>query len=306
MAIRCQIRSHDFMLGHHAFVRVGNAFPAGSMVMDGMHPAMVMLGLACQGVAEIVRQGIGVELADGSRAVELDHGLQDAVLQEQLVVAVQIEVGLAARRARVDRIEQDLQAHHGVVNGTAQVRQVQSAEQAVPVGVVGLRFVQFVQHGWRPVVFRQAMVTGGQGQHALVHPVGLRKPHEKVAPDAAAHKRLADFPAALALFALDHVAVEVCGRHRQRPFVHFAVGGRRQVDHPAGPGLGVIVAVAHGMDDGGIQHALDEIPEPAFLVHPFVGFRPDAEFLDIVEIHRRRLPAFVGQAFEVTDHLVRR
>jgi hypothetical protein len=39
---------------------------------------------------------------------------------------------------------------------------------------------------------------------------------------------------------------------------------------------------------------LDELLEPALLVYPLVGFRPDAEFLDVVEIDGG--VAFAGEA----------
>ena len=51
-------------------------------------------------------------------------------------------------------------------------------------------------------------------------------------------------------------------------------------------------------DRGRCQHALDELLEPFFLVHPRVRVGPDAEFFDVVEIDRRPSLRIGGQAFD--------
>jgi hypothetical protein len=64
----------------------------------------------------------------------------------------------------------------------------------------------------------------------------------------------------------------------------------------------VEVAVGLGADQRRGQHALDELLQPAARVDPVVGFRPDAELLDVVEIHGGAL-ALAGQLFQVGDGL---
>ncbi len=68
---------------------------------------------------------------------------------------------------------------------------------------------------------------------------------------------------------------------------------------------GMKVGVGRGADFRAGQHAFDQRFQPAAVVDPVVGLRPDAEFLDVVEVDGGRL-ALLRQAFEVSDHLVRR
>ncbi len=184
--------------------------------------------------------------------------------------------------------------------------QIKSAEQPVPVCVVGLTFVERVQHLRRFLVVRQTVKTLGERQHALVHPVRFRVAHEEIAPYAAAHVGLGQFVTVVVLFLINQIGIVMRGRHRQCPLVHFDIGSGGQIDDAAGFRHGVIIAVSHGLDDVGIEHAFDEVAQPAALVDPFVGFRPDAEFLDIIEINRRRLLAVISQTFKVAHHLLRR
>ena len=88
---------------------------------------------------------------------------------------------------------------------------------------------------------------------------------------------------------------------RQRPLVHLDVGGGGQVDHaPARCGGAVLVEVLCADRRGG-QHRLDEMLEPALLVHPLVGLRPDAELLDVVEVDRRRSRTALGLPLDEAD-----
>ncbi len=68
--IKGKVSFGDFVLGAHALMRVGNTVAVMLMIRLGMHLAMIMLGLSGQRIAEIVAQLIGVEFANGGRAIE--------------------------------------------------------------------------------------------------------------------------------------------------------------------------------------------------------------------------------------------
>ena len=199
-------------------------------------------------------------------------------------MAVAVEIASRQSQWRRHAVERRLQRQQVVPDGAAQVRQVEAAEQAVPVGIVGLGAVQLRLHGRRTPVRRQRRQARRDVEHALVHPVRFREAHEEVAPHAAAQEGLAVLEAAGVLLLLDQRMVGARRPRRQRPFVHLDVGGGRQIDDAARLLARVEVGVGCRLDQRRSQHALDEARQPALLVDPVVGLGPDAELLDVVEI----------------------
>ena len=146
---------------------------------------------------------------------------------------------------------------------------------------------------------------GGKTEHALVHPVGFRVARQEIAPDAAAQERPVQIAAPGRFFAGQQGGIDAGGGHWQRPFVHFTVGRGGQIDDAARCLSGMKIGVGGGADFRAGQHTLDQRLQPATVVNPVVGFRPDAEFLDVVEINGRRL-ALIGEIFEMADDFMRR
>jgi hypothetical protein len=65
-----------------------------------------------------------------------------------------------------------------------------------------------------------------------------------------------------------------------------------------------VFAESLGGDFPGPEHAFDELAQPALFKHPLVGFGPDAEFFDVVEIDCGRGPRLAREAVEVSDALL--
>ena len=278
--------------------------PAGVLALHGAmitDLAIVVLGPPCQRIAEIVAQPVGIQFVDRAETVIADDRLQQIVADEEFVVAVQIEIddGQVAGRGLV---EQCLQFDQCVPYRPAQMRQIEPAEQSVPVGVIGLREMQQLAH-----VGRRLGAEFGNARrkllHALVHPVRFGVTRHEVAPDAASHEGFRLLVVLLVFFPPHQFGIAVRAIGIERPFVHFDVRGGRQIDHTPGALPGVEVAIQRGLDRRGGDHAFDELLEPLFLVNPDVGFRPDAQLLDVVEIDCGRGAVLGRQRFQVLDRL---
>ena len=113
------------------------------------------------------------------------------------------------------------------------MRQVKPAKQAVPIGIVGLRFIEVVQHICCAPITWQPCNPQRQSQHTLVHPVGFRVAAEKIFPDAATDIRLMLFVAPGTFFSGDQIGILRGGSGRQGPLVHFDIGGGRQINDAA-------------------------------------------------------------------------
>ena len=111
------------------------------------------------------------------------------------------------------------------------------------------------------------------------------------------------FEAAGGLFLFEQGMVGRGARGGKRPFVHLDVGGGWQVHDAARLFARMVVGIGLGADQGRGQHALDELRQPAFLEHPFVGLGPDAEFFDVVEVDRRAA-SLTGEVFQPGHGLV--
>src|SRR6185436_15792872 len=103
--------------------------------------AVVVFRATRQGIAKVLAQNVGIQLMHCTEAVVADYRLQLAAVQEDLVMAVEVQVQnrVLTRRCLV---EQRLEVDDRIPYRAAQVRQVDSAEQAVPVSVVCLGKVQ--------------------------------------------------------------------------------------------------------------------------------------------------------------------
>ncbi len=268
----------------------------GAMLAD---LAIVVLGPSRQCVAEIMAQPVGIQFVDRAKAVVAQDRLQHLVSQKELVATVQVEIK-NARFAGRRFVEQGLQFDDRVPYRPAQVRQIEAAEQSVPVRIVGLCQVQqFAHAGCR--LCAEIGDAHGKLLHALVHPVRLGIPRHEVAPDAAAHKGFGLLVAMLVLFPFDQFGIALRAVGIQRPFVHLDVGGGRQVNHPTGAMVAVEIAIKRGLDRRRGEHAFDELLQPLLFINPLVGLRPDAQFFDVVEVDRCRRTLFGGQRFEVMD-----
>ena len=113
-----------------------------------------------------------------------------------------------------------------------QVRQVQSSEHPVPVGIVALGPADGAARG-RRVAARAAQPR--QREHFLVHAIRLGVLHEEVAPVRAAHQRpLRPRQAGLAQLLLEH-GEAARGHGRQRPRLHLPVGSRWEISEAPAP-----------------------------------------------------------------------
>src|SRR5258708_23994123 len=114
----------------------------GAMIAD---LSIIVLPPSRQRITEIVTQAVGVQFVNRAETIIANDCLQHAVAEEKLVAAVQIEIG-SGRFAGCGPVEQRLQFDDRIPYRAAQVRQIEAAEQTVPVRVIGLRQVRSEEH----------------------------------------------------------------------------------------------------------------------------------------------------------------
>ena len=91
-------------------------------------------------------------------------------------------------------------------------------------------------------------------------------------------------------------------RRDQGSNVHLYVGGSGQIHNAARRLASVEFGEGRRADLVRSEHRLDEILEPALAVDPIPGLGPDAEFLDVIEVHRRCVP-LIGQRFQIVNRV---
>ncbi len=264
-------------------MRRGDALAARLAVDGHADPCVVRLFAARQGIGEVVRQRSHAELVHGGQAI-ITRSQPDPVRTEQpLAASVQVQVQALHRRPGRKRIERGVQRTQIAPGCAPQMRQVEATEQPMPIGIVGLGLVQQRPPG--PSGLAQRMHARRRLQHALVQPVGLRVARQEVAPDAAPQEGLAGLEAAGCTLARLQCFEPVRTVRRQRPGVHLDVGGAGQVGRSPRRMAGMEAVEAFGAHRGTRQHRLDKVLQPAPSVDPIMGLGPDAEFLEIVEMH---------------------
>src|SRR5579859_5786168 len=182
------------------------------------------------------------------------------------------------------------------------MRHIDAAEEAVPVGVVGLRFPEMDQAR----LLSRASCIGVlmHAQHLFVLIVDLVVAHQEVAPETAAHKLQQRILPALFQLVQDF-AKSVGFLWWQRPLGHFNVGGGGDVDATQGGMLAGIFSQRYAMQP--LVIALqrgEELFDPARtpIGSPAVGagLGPTPKFLAIVSHDTMRLPSRVASPRRVS------
>ena len=195
----------------------------------GPQGCVVGLGPAAQHRRQRVTRRPDVPAADARALRGLDGDDLPRVGEPDLVAAVHVEIEeLGDARGAKEGVRGILGGDEVLVGGEAHVRDVDPAEQAVPVAVVGLAAVEVVQRRGALRALRHGRHLARRPQHLLVEVVDLPVLDLEVAPEPAAQ------PAGLRPMP-GHGVVEQLREHdglvrRQRPFAHLGVRRRRDVD----------------------------------------------------------------------------
>ena len=176
--------------------------------------------------------------------------------------------------------------------------QIEAAEDAVPVGVVALTLVEVFE---RVPLRADGVDFPRNHDHPLVKAARLRVLEEEFAEEPAAQEP-AGFRAGPGLELLEGRLVVGL----EDPLHHFFVGRRRKIDPARGRMRVQILGKGH-RPDALVFDVGEEPLEPAFLEHPFVGARPDAEFLAVVPEDGRpaRSPEPVEMGVDVVEAVER-
>jgi hypothetical protein len=253
---------------------------------------MVSLAPPRQDIGQVPRPRAVVDLDQSAPEGRLGQQAEDRAPVIKLVAAVGVVVERVPRRG-VRR--PFLRFEEMTVGRLPEMGQVESAEDAVPIGVVALGLIEVPER--RPS-FRSGPDLPRDHDHALLEVVGLGVLAEEVAKETAPEKAavLGSGPG------LERLEGRLVVRFED-PLHHLFIGRRRKVD-PAGGGMAVeIVREGHRSDPSFLDEG-EEAPEPTLLVNPFLGSRPDPELLAVVAEDGR--PAGVADRSEVGVDLVER
>ena len=172
-------------------VAVVAARPGQDLAVIGFRPA----GESGQ---QVVADRANVQLVQLAAAAGGDHGDELVVGQANFLPAVEVEIvghGLdPVLRTALEPVEQIVGGDQAVVNGVAEVGQIDPAERAVPVGAIALAAVKLGPRGLQQLLVQRLVPVGGldsldpaaEEHHPRVHLVGLGILHLEVPPEAAA------------------------------------------------------------------------------------------------------------------------
>ena len=184
----------------------------------------------------------------------------------------------------------------------AEMRSIEAAENAVPVGVVALRAEEQVARLRKLVgrlrilvAAREPLRCGAETRSIFLwskfDSEYLRKKPRQEPP-----RRKESTSGRAAELLLDSV-VALADARRQNPLHHFRVGGSRQIGAAQRRVSGEIFAGCGDMQPGGIfLERGEELFEPAVLVAMIVGSGPDAEFFHVVA-HGGHAAGMQGRCF---------
>ncbi len=146
----------DGMEKRYPVMSRGNALAFGcSLHRRGGYVVVIGLVVATQGIAEVVAEDIGRQLHGRCLAIFAYHGEQFGAAQKQFGMAIAIDVVTRLGRSRRQGLQGRLQSQQVVPHGAAQMGQIEPAEEAVPIGIVGLGPVQLFLHGCGALSRRQ-------------------------------------------------------------------------------------------------------------------------------------------------------
>ena len=260
-----------------------------------------------QGVAD----GAHVPAPDAGPLGWLDHHDLPRRRDDHLVDPVQVHVGGAhairprKRAGAAGRpVGGILGSDQVLVRGEPHVADVDPAEQAVPIAVVGLALEQVVERGQPGWTSRHRVDLQGRAQHLLVQVVDLAVLDLEVAPEPAPQVARLRPPGRLG--SVQQAGEDPALVGRQRPFAHLRVRGRGHVDAadrrvPLQP-----VRRRRGGEPGRVRlERLEEAVDPAVgapAVLPRGGPRP--ELLAVVTHHPDPVALLGRVVAEVGDHVV--
>ena len=265
---------------------------------------VLRLGTAGERVDEIRRGRVDVPLDDRA-ALHVHEHRAGVPAEDVLVVAVDVVV---ARLARGDAtLGQDpLRLEQRRVRVGAQMREVDAAEDAVPVHVVALRAPEVLlslAHFHRRIEDAAARELLGHDEHPLVERVRLGVLREEVAPERRGHERL-EILAEL----VPRLLQAARGRRVECPCAHLRIRAARDVDAARGLLEDPRVLERRGLDEVGLRERGEELLEPAVLVHALVRAGPRAELLAVIRIHdeARACGVPLAQLLDRRAHLAER
>ncbi len=238
---------------------------------------------------------------------------QEAVVgQLHFLAAVEIQVfGLGLDpgiQAAGIAFQQAVGGDQVLIDGVAEVRQVNAAEGAVPVAAVALAAVKFGLGLIDQSVGRAFLARLGEPaadvHHPRVHLVGFGVLDLEVSPVAAADEAFDGGPAGIVHQVVDGAVIYDLLVGGQGPLGHLAVAAVGQVD------LAERGHVVDGLGQRGdvepilVGHERVEEPfQPAVVVDVFLGFGPGAELLSVVAEDDDRIGLLVGDLAQVVDPL---
>src|SRR5688572_544200 len=182
---------------------------------------MVRLATSGQRISEVFAEREAGQFLDRAAACGTDDRRKSGRVNPEFRVAIMIDV---PRFPLQWLVLPQLLLRGGEVSPYlgSEERQVQSAEDSVPVRIIALRTSDRATRRGRIATlatqFRQC-------EHLLVHPVRLRILHQEVAPMRSANQRAIGVEASLAQFLLE-VEKPKGSVHGQRPSFHLAVARR--------------------------------------------------------------------------------
>ena len=243
---------------------------------------MLRLRPAREGIDEVDGGVVDVPLGDGA-AKRMDDDRSVIAAEEVLLIAVDVVVALLAGGDSPLR-EVPLRFQQRRVRVGAQVRQVDAAEDAVPVDVIALPAPEMLlrlAHLGRGVEDAAACEVLGDQEHPLVQRVRFGVAIEELPPLPAAHQPLQLVFRGQRVLRRGHSL-----RHRgvERPLHQLGIGAARDVHAPGRLGEDPGVLEGGRLQEFGLLDGAEELVQPAVLVHALERARPGAELLAVVGV----------------------
>ena len=299
MVVVLQPLVEAFLLEDHAVVDAGHL--AVVLVRAGQDLAVIGLGPAGQAWPAGCGGCSGRRVRTAARRGRGDQRHQLVVGQADFLPGVEVEVvgrGLDPRLRPAGRpVEQVVGGDQVLVDGVAQVRQVDAAERAVPVAAVALAAVEFgaglldqlALTGRRPrrsascsrrltIIIRE-YISSASGYFTLKFRQKPPRTNRRSAGQRGSSLHLVREP-----LVLDQLL------GRQRPFGHFAVAAVGQIDLAHGGTLSnASASVVTWIQSWLCRQRVEEPLQPAVVVDVLLRLRPGAELLAVVAEHDHRV-----------------
>ena len=253
-------------------------------------PGVIRLGPALNGIDERRRSGTKIESSEGAAVRWFEQSLVFGGGEKVLVSAVGVVVEQFDARHESGTglaVSDGLGANKTAPEFGAEMRSVESAEDAVPVSVIALRAEEQVSGLCEFIGRLRACAPRGNGsdasgdaEHFFVEQVGLGVFAEETAPGAAAQEGN-DFGATRELFL--YGVVTLADTRGENPLHHFGVRSGGKIGTPQGRMIGEVFARSGDAEPRRVFfESGEEILEPAVFVAMSVGAGPNAEFFHVI------------------------